>query len=156
MRYGDIETRLLQSQKDAVKRLGVIHDRQNELRSAYREYVDLEAQAARYEQRIKRIAAAFRETHDFEDVGKSARSGKNVSKTIAIAVDAYAVPLWEIMVAILEEFNELQAIEIELAFKQLGIKTSRSAIESALKTHANVFNIRTRNRDKFISLKGGS
>ena len=157
MRYGDIPKRLLQAHGDATKRLNAVHDRMNELSSAYREYIDLEDQAGRYEERMKRIVAALREMHEFEDVGKSARAGKNVSKTIGIAMDAYAVPLWEMMVVILEEFGELRVVEMEAAFDQLGVKTSRSAIESAIKTHKNHFRVRpggASSRAKFISLKG--
>lgn len=126
----------------------------NKLSSAYREYLDLEDQASRYEERMKRIVAALREMHDFGEVSLSAKE-RDVSKTIGIAMDAHAVPLWEIMVAILEEFRELQVIELETAFEQLGIKTSRSAIESAIKTHKNTFRMRGgEGRAKFISLKG--
>ena len=154
VRYGDIRTRLLQSHKDAAKRLSEIHDKQNELRSAYRHYLDLQSQAEFYETRIKRIVAALRESDDFENVDESVKRGKNVAKTISIPMAPDDVPLWEIITAILEESGELQVIELELALKTLEFETSRSAIESAIKTHKDEFRIRTSGRAKFISLKG--
>ena len=154
VRFGDIKTRLLQTHKDAAKHLHSIHNRQNDLRSAYREYLDLESQAKFYETRMKRVNAALREHEDFENVTDSIKSGKNVSKTIGIAMDAYSVPLWEIVAAILETTGELQVIELESILKFLEIETSRSAIESALKTHRDAFQIRASGRAKFVSLKG--
>jgi hypothetical protein len=154
VRFGDIKTRLIQTHKDAVKQLRSIHDEQNELRSAYRRYVDLESQAKFYENRIKRVSAALREHEEFENVSDSIKDGKNVSKTIGITMDAYSVPLWEIISAILETTGEVQVIELESILSFLEIDTSRSAIESALKTHKDCFQIRPSGRSKFVSLKG--
>ena len=154
VRYGDIEKRLRQSHKDAFERISNIRREQNELYSAYRRYADLEKQAAFYENRAKRIIAALREKIDIDGNDKSVREKKNLGNAVLLAVNAYDVPLWEIVLAILEETGELQVIELELALKNLGIETSRSAIESALKTHPNEFRIRMSGRSKFISLKG--
>ena len=154
MRLGDIQTRLAQSQQDAFKRLAALHDEQNKLRPQYRRYLDLEAQVKLYEARIRRTAAALKEKDSYEPVEESVRKGKDVSNIEGVAVTYDDVPLWEIILAILEETGELQVIELENALAHLGIETSRSAIESALKTHRNEFRIRMSGRCKFVSLKG--
>jgi hypothetical protein len=154
VRYGDIAKRLKQAHGDSAKRLSEIHNLQNELRSAYRRYLDLEADAKRYEKRMTRIVAALREQEEFENLDESVKSGKSISKAVGIPMDPDSVPLWEIMLAILEETGELQVIELELALKSLGFDTSRSAIESSLKTHPNEFKTRGDGRAKFVSLKG--
>jgi hypothetical protein len=153
MRYGDIQKRLTQSQKTAFRQLAAIHDEQNKLRPQYRRYLDLEAQAKFYESRIKRTAAALQDEDEFESLDESAKKGRDISRIVGVAVNYADVPLWEIMLAVLEETGELQVIELETALTHLGFKTSRSAIESSLKTHRNEFQIRASGRNKFVSLK---
>jgi len=153
MRYGDIRKRLLSTHSSAGKRLAEIHKRQNELHAAYREYLDLLADAKRYEKRVARIDAALSESDDFEDIKQSQKDGKDVSNKVTVVTNS-ATPLWEIMVAVLEETGEIQVIELELLLNSLGIETSRSALESALKTHKNEFDIRGDRHGKFVSLKG--
>lgn len=154
MRYGDIAKRLLQRQKDAVKRLSEIHGKQDELRSAYRQYLDLDEDARRYEKRMARIIAALREQSEFENLSNTVKNGNSPSKTMGIAMNAEATPLWEIIVAILEETGELRVIELELLLKILNLETSRSAIESSFRAHPNEFRIRGDRHGKFVSLKG--
>jgi hypothetical protein len=154
VRYGDIEKRLRQSHKDAYGRLVAIREEQSNLYPAYRRYVDLEKQAAFYENRAKRIAAALREKVDVDATDESVKQKKNLGNAVLLAMNPNDVPIWEIISAILEETGELQVVELELALRNLGIKTSRSAIESAFKTHQNEFRIRMSGRNKFVSMKG--
>lgn len=154
MRYGDIEKRLRQSHKDAYSRLADIRQEQSGLYPSYRRYLDLEKQAAFYEGRAKRIVAALREKIDINAADELVKGKKSLGNAVILTMNADDVPLWEIISAVLEETGELQVIQLELALKNLGIETSRSAIESALKTHQNDFRIRMSGRNKFISLKG--
>ena len=108
-------------------------------------------QAAFYENRAKRIIAALREKIDIDWRDKSVKEKKNLGNAELLAMNAYDVPLWQIISAILEETGELQVVELELALKKLGIETSRSAIESAFKTHQNEFRIHMSGRNKLIS-----
>ena len=131
MRLRDIEKNLDQSYWDAFKRLAAIRDEQAAIRPQYRHYLDLEGDAKRYESQIRRIAGALR----------NAEPGQRV-------------PLWEVLSAIIGETHEIQVIELEHIVRYLGFSTTRSAIESALKTHPKAFRIRMSGRNKFVSLKG--
>lgn len=153
MRYGDIRKRLISTHASAAKRLTEIHKRQNDLHSSYREYLDLVEDAKRYERRVARIDAALSESEHFEDMKQSQKDGKDISNKVAVVTNS-ATPLWEIMLAILEETGEIQVIELELVLNSLGLETGRSALESALKTHPNEFRIRGDRHGKFVSLKG--
>jgi hypothetical protein len=152
VRFEDIKKRLLQSYRDDGKELANILDQQNALRSEYRRYLDLDARRVALERRMERTLVAYG-PDDFEDIRKSEKSGKDTSRTVAIVIDR-DLPLWQVIVAILEQYGELQVIQLELALDRLGHKTSRSAIESSLKTHPDEFKIRTSGRAKFVSLKG--
>jgi hypothetical protein len=152
MRYGDTRKRLSGSRDAAFKRLESIHNRQQELHSQYREYLDLQAEEKRCATRIERISAALQYTDDYESLDVSARKGKDVSKIVGVAVPA-DTPLWGIIFAVLEEVGECQVIELETELRVLGIETSRSAIESALKTHKNDFRVRMSGRNKFVAAR---
>jgi hypothetical protein len=62
-------------------------------------------------------------------------------------------PLWKVMREILKQTAEIRVYELEDHLKSFGVKAARSAIESALATHANQFRIIKRGREKFVSLK---
>lgn len=149
MRYGDIRKRLLSTHTSAGKRLAEIHKRQNELHAAYREYLDLQEDARRYEKRIARIDAALSECDELEDIRQSQKDGKDISNKVAVVTNS-ATPLWEIIVAVLEETGEIQVIELGLVLESLGLGTGRSALESAFKTHPNEFKIRGDRHGKFV------
>jgi NH3-dependent NAD+ synthetase len=63
------------------------------------------------------------------------------------------LPLWLAMRAILEQTTEVQVVDLQDALEHFGIKASRQAIESALASHKETFETKTRSRDKFVSLK---
>ncbi len=72
-------------------------------------------------------------------------------------VDLKAVsdfPLWRIIREIVRQTPEMQVISLEHTLKALSINVSRAAIESALETHNNVFDITWQGRKKFVALKG--
>ncbi len=158
MRIGDVTKGLDLSYRDAFERLTAIRNEQNTIRSQHRRFLDLDADAKRYEERIRRIGATLRnlrkETLSEHDA-VLLELGKNYDNAIAIAATPEEnLPLWEVIATILAETQELQVIELERILEYLGFKTTRSAVESSLKTHPNEFRIRMSGRNKFVSLKG--
>lgn len=152
VRLADIERALLQQFNEDVRQLKVNHEEQNELRPVVMRYRDLEKDEKARSTRMRRIIAVIG-TDEFETLDKSMRSGKDVAKTIG-TVTADDLPLWEVIAAIVEQKPGIQVVELQLALEHFGRKTSRQAIESALATHKNEFETKTRGREKFVSLKG--
>ncbi|HZR30950.1 MAG TPA: hypothetical protein VFA76_03735 [Terriglobales bacterium] len=63
--------------------------------------------------------------------------------------------LWEVLAYYLEATTEARVPDIQQFLAHAGVrKITKQAIESALRTHADIFNIRLEGREKFISLKG--
>ena len=63
------------------------------------------------------------------------------------------VPTWELIAGVLRQFPKTQIVELLRMLHDLGIKVSRQATESALRTHDSKFRITTKGREKFVSLK---
>jgi hypothetical protein len=57
------------------------------------------------------------------------------------------------MWAVVEQVEEIQVVELQDALEHFGQKASRQAIESALASHREIFETKTRGREKFVSLK---
>lgn len=69
-------------------------------------------------------------------------------------LDVSRFPLWKIIREIIRQVTEIRVYELEAHLRGFGVKTTRSAIESALLTHRKEFRIEKRGREKFVSLKG--
>lgn len=63
-------------------------------------------------------------------------------------------PLWKVIREVLKQTSEIRIYELESHLKTFGVKTSRSAIESAIATHKREFKVTKRGREKFVALKG--
>ncbi len=63
------------------------------------------------------------------------------------------LPLWMLIAEILRHVSEIQVINLEEVLYWLRIKVSRQAIESAFETHGDLFKVKKRGREKFVSLK---
>lgn len=63
-------------------------------------------------------------------------------------------PLWKVIREIVRQTPEMQIISLEHTLKTFGVTVSRAAIESALETHKDEFNITWQGRKKFVALKG--
>jgi hypothetical protein len=151
IRFADIEKRLNQQYDADAKSLKANYARQNKLLPAVIEFRDLEREAKDREDRMRRVIELLGE-EKFDDTRKELRAGNDVSRMIAVNVDDDS-PLWETMRTILEQAGELQVIDLQDALLHFGKKASRQAIESALASHKETFETRTRNREKFVSLK---
>jgi len=152
MRLADIEQALIQQIKEDERQLKLNNAAQSKLRPLVMQFRDLERDEKTRTTRMRRIMAALGPDR-FETLNKSMRAGKDVSNTIG-TVTADDLPLWEVMWAIVEQKPGIQVIELQFALEHFGRKVSRQAIESALATHRNEFELETRGREKFVSLKG--
>jgi hypothetical protein len=65
-----------------------------------------------------------------------------------------STPLWEHVRSYLRFVPQAQIGEIVEFLGWVRIKTSRQAVESAIRTHAKTFQVKPRGREKFVSLKG--
>lgn len=72
------------------------------------------------------------------------------------ALDLRHYPLWKILREILRQVPEMRVYELEAHLRQFGIATSRSALESCLKTHRKQFRITKHGREKLVAWKEGA
>jgi len=147
IRLVDLKERLEQQYDADYEYLRNNYAEQNKLRPVVHRFHDLEREAKSREDRAARVIATLGgEKFKEMDVKK-----RGVSKDIFFASES--VPLWSVMQAILEQVSEIQVVELQAALEYFGKKSSRQAIESALASHKERFETKTRNRDKFVSLK---
>ena len=105
------------------------------------------------EDRMVRIIAAVGDK-GFETLsGKGTKSSKPKDE---VAVVSGNTPLWKAIFAIVEVKPSIQVVELHHALESFGHRTSRSAIESALETHKDDFEIKRDGRRKYVSLKEGA
>jgi RNAse (barnase) inhibitor barstar len=151
IRFSDIEKRLDQQYMEDAKQLWKNYSEQNKLRPSVIRFHDLEREAKAREERMARVVMLLGD-EKFADTRRELLKGSDVSKEIVVSVDE-KLPLWLAMKAIVEQTMEIQVVDLQDALEYFGIKASRQAIESALASHKETFETKTRNRDKFVSLK---
>jgi hypothetical protein len=121
---------------------------------AYNRFVDLNRELAKRERRLTRLVcvlgpSGLKPLHD-EDQKKFGEA----IKTFSVAWLNQDIPVWEAMNEYLCHVEEARINEIEDFLVTMGVKhVNRQAIESALKTHPEVFKTRKVRREKYISLK---
>ncbi len=125
---------------------------QNKLREYYIRFRNLEREAQRTDERMARTASLLG-VEQFAKVKDRMLGGKDMSKELTLDVPDQ-LPLWQAIVTIAEQVSPVQVIDIEHILEHCGRKTSRQAIDSALNAHKDVFEIKLRGREKFVSLKG--
>jgi hypothetical protein len=150
IRFADIEKRLDQQHAEDVKQLRKNYSEQNRLRPSVVRFHDLEREAKMRQERIARVVMLLRGSK-FEDRSELL-AGNNVSREIVVSLDDKP-PLWLAMKAIVEQTTEVQVVDLQDALEYFKIKASRQAIESALASHKETFETKTRGRDKFVSLR---
>src|SRR5438105_610047 len=149
VRFADIEKRLDEQYVEDVKQLRKNYSEQNRLRPSVVRFHDLEREAKVRQERIARVVMLLRD-NKFER--RELPTGNDVSRDIVVSVDDKP-PLWLAMKAIVEQTTEVQVVELQNALEYFKIKASRQAIESALASHKETFETKTRGREKFVSLK---
>jgi hypothetical protein len=125
---------------------------QNKLREYYTRFRNLERQAQLTDERMQRTASLLG-TGRFVKAKDRLRDGYDSSKEITLNAPN-ELPLWQAIVTIAEQISPVQVIDIEHILEHRGRKASRQAIDSALNAHKDVFEIKLRGREKFVSLKG--
>jgi hypothetical protein len=151
VRFADIEKRLDQQYMEDAKQLKKNYAEQNKLRPSVVRFNDLEREAKAREERMSRVIMLLGDDK-FSDTRKELLAGNDVSREIVVYVDD-KLPLWLAMKAIVEQTTEVQVVDLQDALEYFEIKASRQAIESALASHKETFETKTRNREKFVSLK---
>jgi hypothetical protein len=151
IRFADIKKRLDQQYIEDVKQLRKNYSEQNKLRPSVVRFNDLEREAKAREERMARVIVLLGD-EKFADTRRELLAGNDVSKEIVVNVDE-KLPLWSAMRAIVEQTTEVQVVDLQDALEYFGMKASRQAIESALASHKETFETKTRNREKFVSLK---
>jgi hypothetical protein len=149
LRLADIEKSLRQQKNTDVKQLQSNLAEQNKLRPYVQRYRDLQNDAKTREERLARTMALIGES-EFKDSEKL--SGNEASNSILIQVPT-ELPLWMAIYAIVEQVPEIQVVDLQAALEHFRRKASRQAIESALASHKETFEIKMRGRNKFVSLK---
>lgn len=149
IRWDDLRERLNRQYDADYEYLEKNYDEQNKLLPHVMKYNDLQREARVRGDRAARIitllgAEKFADQSD--EVTK--RAGKK-----GIYFDVDSIPLWQLMVAIVEQVQEIQVVNLQDALRHFGNKASRQAIESALSSHKEIFETKVRNREKFVSLK---
>ena len=135
-----------------AERLKDLAAEREELASAYHRYVDNQEEWVRRERSAK-AALAFLGGPAVEKLTKSGTTWAGVDWVGSAANLRKAAALWEHIEQYLRIVPEAQVNEILAVMERLGIDASRPAIESAVRTHPNVFGIRKRAREKFFYRK---
>jgi hypothetical protein len=151
IRFADIEKRLDQQYNEDARQLKRNYSEQNKLRPSVIRFNDLEREAKAREDRMARVVMLLGKDK-FEDTRRELLKGKDVSKEIVTITDE-KLSLWVAMRAIMEQVTDLQVVDLQDVLEYFKIKASRQAIESALASHKETFETKTRGRDKFVSLK---
>jgi hypothetical protein len=147
IRFADIRERLEQQYDADYDCLQRNYAEQNQLRDAVRRFHDLEREAKAREERAARTIAVLGEKW-FKEKGVPRESVAN-----DIFFPTESLPLWAAMQAIVEQVSEIQVVDLEETLAYFHKKASRQAIESALASHKEIFQTKTRGRKRFVSLK---
>lgn len=157
--YADVYAALQQRLKHACDRVVTIRKRMADLASAYNEFVDLRKQLDEYTEQINNLKgvfgpAAYSETLQSD---KSEVIGYTSEISPSPREMRDTMPLWIALREYLSAAGESKVGEIEEFLQWLEFpNVRRQSIESALRRHPEVFRVRKRGREKFISLKEGA
>ena len=150
IRFADIKERLEQQYAADYEHLEKNYEEQNKLLPQVRKFNDLEREAKIRRERAARIIAVLGE-QKFNDRDDDLKRSRSSAK--GIYFDTEGIPLWGLMAAIVEQVPEIQVVDLQAALEYFDRKASRQAVESALASHKETFETKTRNREKFVSLK---
>jgi hypothetical protein len=151
-----MEQRLLHE----CKAIQNIRTEMEELAPAYNRFLDLQKELATRHKRINRIQAVFGPNgiKRIEEKDKSDVVGNTLEVWPSPAQLREDLVLWEAIFEYLSTVPESSVIDIQTFLSALGITVknkpiSRQAIESAIRTHSDVFRVIKRKGEKFVSLK---
>ena len=142
---------LKQRLKHECARLREVQAEMAPLAAAYNRYRDLEDEFKARSKSAERLIVTLGEDGFIELL---THDGFEVIQETFTDVPHFDGPLWESIREILLQAGELREVETQEMLVSLGRRgVPASAIQSALKTHPDVFKIRNLHRKKFVSLK---
>jgi len=148
MRVQDVAQALRQQWEDNQRELHRIRDEQNELRAAHIRYLNLEEEAKRKIVTLQRVGVLLGRQGDW-DVEKEA-------KKLGLDIDVIFadIALWEVLAEVLKLTGEIRVVDLHLVLQEVYIESvTRQAMESAMRTHSELFKFRRSGREVFVSLK---
>lgn len=148
IRVADIKRALERRYRSDMSDLRGIRKEQDKLREQWMRFTDLDEQAKRKEERLRRTVGLLGDSK-LTDLDNAADGDLMDSFVVSVS----ALTLWEAILAIVEQISEIQIYELQHVLEQLGKKVSRQAVESAIDTHKSLFVTKIRGREKFVSLK---
>ncbi len=124
-------------------------------RTAYLEYLDARRRVERYRREFRNIGALLTNYRRHDEALNAIFKNHADWGDVAEMKLRQELNLWEVLAYYLEATTEARVPDIQQFLAHAGVrKITKQAIESALRTHADIFNIRLEGREKFISLKG--
>jgi len=142
-----VASALSQQSEADFDRLQRIEVEQKKLRPHYLRFLDLEEEKKAKVDRLRRTTSLIPD--HLKNVSWKAKKDEFDAYIVTLA----ELTLWEAMLAILEHTGEIQLFELQHVLEQFGKAVTRGAIESAVKTHSQQLQARTRGRERFVSLK---
>jgi hypothetical protein len=150
-RASDITESIRQRLSTDSKRLDSVYKEMNKLRRAYQRFRELtiEEKAIR-ERQLRALALIGPEL----DQGTIADLTVDDIATLSVSQLRDKTALWELVAEVLEHTGETRIFELQTMLTQFNIRPTRQAIESAIETHKDIFEVRKEEREKYVSLKG--
>jgi hypothetical protein len=138
------------------KRVRVLRKEKARLAEAHNRYLAIQAELKGLERSTDRMTAILgdQEVDRVIDEDRSGAVADICERHESDAKRREHLPLWEAIREYLESTGEAQVNDILLFLRWYAMDSSREAVESALRTHKDVFKTVRRGRDKFVSLKG--
>jgi hypothetical protein len=147
MRIQDVAQALRQQWKDNEQELHRIRDEQNKLRAAHIRFLNLEEEAKRKTATLQRVGVLLARQGNWNVEAEGVKLGLDVDFLGEIS-------LWEALAEFLKLTGEIRVVDLHLALRELYDKNvTRQAIESAMRTHSDLFKFRRLGREVFIALK---
>jgi hypothetical protein len=152
----DVFTRIRGALIVDAKRLREIATEQEKFSEAYNRYLALQRESRAHEESANALRAllgpdAFVEAMSTD---KSDAVGWEIEMSPTAQELREKTALWQHVRQYLRFVPEAQAGEMVSFLQWVGIRVTRQAVESAIRSHPREFAVKTRGREKFISLKG--
>jgi hypothetical protein len=147
IRAGQVAEALSQQAKADFNRITAIESEQKKIMADYLRYKDLEGEKKAKADRLRRTVSLI------PDHLHKIRAQGEADEFDSYMVKLSDLTLWEAMLAVLEHTGEIQLFELQHVLEQFGKKVTRGAVESAVTTHPDKFQAKTRGRERFVSLK---
>jgi hypothetical protein len=129
--------RMQKALEEKSKRVYALNDELIELAPKYDRFLEVNRQMERDQDLIDKLRAVLASPHKM-DLDEREKGGYK---------------LWELIEVYLRYVREAQVGNIAHFLEWIGLTSNRQAIESAINTHPETFDIEKRGRDKYISLR---